>query len=372
MSDRVELPSDWGSHAGVDEDGERSELADLATALTRGAGATNGDDGIPTHQLLGTADLRHRVSGAQAERTIGRRPLGDADGDGRITEMDGYVRATGVVETADVAVDPVAGHAGEIARGLTLRSAGPSASRMLSLGGCALRIAALAGIAVLAWLGGRALMRRAAALRAVRATATGDSGAVRSRPTPRASDRTTPAQQHRPASPPGGTPDGSMGSSWRATTPSPRDGDGVSCAAEPLLIRDQIPAIAQAAGVVLGRIRLPRSDDSLRAVQARTVWVGGDRVDMFTPPGAKMAVRYTGATAAVRTLSIAFDRPTTLCRGLQLTGLVLHPAQVQVRPDGEVVSVGNTGAAPLHDAVHVRVRGSTGHLQALQLDVVTP
>jgi hypothetical protein len=154
-------------------------------------------------------------------------------------------------------------------------------------------------------------------------------------------------------------------------TPMVSRGDGaqVQCAAGGLSAADGIPAVREAAAIVLGRKVLPRDARAIARLGARTVSdASGNRVDIFQPQGVKLAVAYAAQSAIVRAVSISFDSPRTPCVALEMAGLLAGSTIFRVNPSGAIGPVGGT-IDPFFAAGGVaRAKFVEDHVQILQLD----
>jgi hypothetical protein len=104
----------------------------------------------------------------------------------------------------------------------------------------------------------------------------------------------------------------------------------------------QAGVLAQVSPILDGKASLPRDSTSLRAAQGRTLMQGADRVDVFSPSGAQMAVQYVGEGPQIRRLSVKFDESQSVCAAMERTGFV-SGRRTRVGDSGETLHVASDG-----------------------------
>lgn len=126
-----------------------------------------------------------------------------------------------------------------------------------------------------------------------------------------------------------------------------------------------------APAIAAGTVQLPRDIATLSQLGAQSHDLNGDRVDVFTVDGGKIAVRYIASTPEPRSVSIGFDNSIAFCRALWLTGLLGAKAVFYVDPKGFIHLVeGSPGEFWVTGLV--QAKGVSEGISALQLQLRRP
>lgn len=131
--------------------------------------------------------------------------------------------------------------------------------------------------------------------------------------------------------------------------------------------RKRIPGVQSAGLVAMGRAQLPRGADTLSAVSAKTGRLGGDRVDVFFPAGARLAVQYVGDRAIVRSVAVSFEEPRDLCDALVIVGLLDAKATVRVSNTGLLTVESGAKGSLLAEPLSAVVRFGNDGVSVIQI-----